>query len=101
MRSNAPQASTSKAPEVTNHDIIEISVITEESDRPLLYSSNKALKRSHWYTDTKHVKLGVLNDTRGINYPHKVLRVRWTGLKGSEANEWTDVDWEFVKNFLI
>ncbi|GBC05308.1 hypothetical protein RclHR1_06170012 [Rhizophagus clarus] len=78
-----------------NHDIIEISVITKESDRHLLYSSNKALKRSHWYTDTKYVKLGALNDIRGINYPHKFLRVRWTGLKGSEANEWIVIDWEF------
>ncbi|RGB30866.1 mediator complex subunit MED14-domain-containing protein [Rhizophagus diaphanus] len=78
-----------------NHDIIEISVITEESDRHLLYSSNKALKRSHWYTDTKYVKLGALNDIRGINYPHKFLRVRWTGLKGAEASEWTVIDWEF------
>ena len=93
MRHNPP---ISKPPDVTNHDIIEISVITEESDRHLLYSSNKALKRSHWYTDTKHVKLGALNDIRGINYPHKFLRVRWTGLKSSEANEWTLVDWKFV-----
>ncbi|CAG8506341.1 11871_t:CDS:10 [Funneliformis mosseae] len=94
-RPNVPQASTSKSSEVKNHDIIEISVITEESDRPLLYSANKILKGAHWYTDTKYVKLGTLNDTRGINYPHKVLRVRWTGLKGYEANEWIVVDWKF------
>ncbi|RIA96516.1 mediator complex subunit MED14-domain-containing protein [Glomus cerebriforme] len=81
--------------EIKNHDIIEIFVTTEESDRHLLYSSNKALKRSHWYTDTKYVKLGALNDFRGINYPHKFLCVRWSGLKGSEANEWIVIDWEF------
>ncbi|CAI2180486.1 8089_t:CDS:10 [Funneliformis geosporum] len=95
MRPNVPHASNSMSSEVKNHDIIEISVITEESDRPLLYSSKKTLKRAHWYTDTKYVKLGALNDTRGINYPHKVLRVRWTGLKGYEANEWIVVEWKF------
>ncbi|CAG8732304.1 4133_t:CDS:2, partial [Cetraspora pellucida] len=50
---------------------------------------------SHWLTDTSRIKPGVLNDGRGLNYPHKFLQARWIGLAGENATEWTVLDWEF------
>ncbi|CAG8560074.1 5354_t:CDS:2, partial [Racocetra fulgida] len=53
------------------------------------------LSKSHWLTDTSRIKPGVLNDGRGLNYPHKFLQARWIGLAGENVTEWTVLDWEF------
>ncbi|CAG8539025.1 4328_t:CDS:10, partial [Dentiscutata heterogama] len=75
-------------------DAIEITIAEDITKRSLIHSSRSMLSKSHWLTDTSRIKPGVLNDGRGLNYPHKFLQARWTGLADENA-EWTVLDWEF------
>ncbi|CAG8545119.1 23490_t:CDS:10 [Gigaspora rosea] len=89
--SNLAQSQTARR---VKSDAIEIIIAEEITKRSLIHSSKSMLSKSHWLTDTSRTKPGVLNDGRGLNYPHKFLQARWTGLADENA-EWTVLDWEF------
>ncbi|CAG8739940.1 11603_t:CDS:2, partial [Acaulospora morrowiae] len=78
-----------------NHDVIEISIAEEMPSKSLIHSTRSKLSKSNWLNDASRVKSGVINDGRGLNYPRKFLRARWSGLTGELANKWTILDWEF------
>ncbi|CAG8528380.1 8866_t:CDS:10 [Gigaspora margarita] len=89
--SNLAQSQTARR---VKSDAIEIIISEEITKRSLIHSSKSMLSKSHWLTDTSRTKPGVLNDGRGLNYPHKFLQARWTGLADENA-EWTVLGWEF------
>ncbi|CAG8695158.1 15229_t:CDS:10, partial [Racocetra persica] len=79
------------------NDVIDITIAEETTKRSLIHSSRSMLSKSHWLTDTSRIKPGVLNDGRGLNYPHKFLQARWIGSADENVTEWTVLGWEFKR----
>ncbi|RHZ78673.1 hypothetical protein Glove_158g47 [Diversispora epigaea] len=88
----------SKPQQPINEDVLEITITEDIPKKSLIHSSRSKLmntSRSNWLSDTSKIKLGVLHDGKGLNYPRKFLQARWSGLTGELANKWIVLDWEF------
>ncbi|CAG8433593.1 10907_t:CDS:10 [Diversispora eburnea] len=95
QRQQSRRVPPSKPQQPINEDVLEITITEDIPKKSLIHSSRSKLmnsNRANWLSDTSKIKLGVLNDGKGLNCPRKFLQARWSGLT---ANNWIVLDWEF------